>query len=498
MTTNQAPAPSTESRTLLDRSVWERRYFDGTWQHAPATLPVREPATGESLGTAGAGTPELVVEVTERAAKAQAAWAEVSADERARSMRTAAQILEASQADIVEWLVRETGGIQPKAQYELSIAIGELHHAAALPMQPIGQLLPTSTADRMSIARRVPVGVVGVITPWNVPLVLAMRSVAPALAVGNAVVLKPDPQTPVTGGYLLARVFELAGLPPGVLNVVPGGADVGEALVTAPAVRLVTFTGSSAVGRRVGELAGRSLKKVALELGGNSPMIVLDDCDLDAAASAGAWGSFLHQGQVCMATSRHIVHRKVADAYVERLAQKAAALPVGDPFREHVAIGPLINEKQLQRVHGIVTDTVAAGATLAAGGTHRGLFYSPTVLAGVGTNTRAFQEEIFGPVAPVTIAEDDDHAVALANGTSYGLAAAVQAGSIDRGLAIARRLKAGMVHVNDQTVADHPGIPMGGMGISGNGSRFGSTTNLDEFTEWQWMTVGGTPVRYPF
>jgi acyl-CoA reductase-like NAD-dependent aldehyde dehydrogenase len=253
------------------------------------------------------------------------------------------------------------------------------------------------------------------------------------------------------------------------------------------------------VGRRVGELAGRGLKRVALELGGNSPMIVLDDCDLEAASSAGAWGSFLHQGQVCMATSRHIVHRKVAAAYVEKLAARAEALRVGDPFREEqVAIGPLINEKQLNRVQGIVTDSVAAGAKLVTGGTHQALSYKPTVLAEVGVQTRAFQDEIFGPVAPVTIAENDEHAIALANSTGYGLAAAVQTRSVDRGFAIAKKLKAGMVHVNDQTVNDHPGIPMGGMGLSGNGTRFGSTTNLDEFTEWQWFTIGSHPVRYPF
>jgi benzaldehyde dehydrogenase (NAD) len=200
-----------------------------------------------------------------------------------------------------------------------------------------------------------------------------------------------------------------------------------------------------------------------------------------------------------MATSRHIVHRKVAAAYVERLAARAEALTVGDPFREEqVAIGPLINEKQLARVQGIVTDSVAAGAKVVTGGTNQALFYKPTVLAEVGVQTRAFQDEIFGPVAPVTIAENDEHAISLANSTGYGLAAAVQTGSVDRGFGIARKLKAGMVHVNDQTVNDHPGIPMGGMGLSGNGTRFGSTTNLDEFTEWQWFTIGSHPVRYPF
>jgi len=486
------------SEQLLAKSLWEKKYFDGAWKDAPTTIPVREPATGGSLGTAGGGTAELAVQLTEQAAKAQPAWAAVPAEQRAAILRKAASIIENHAEEITEWIIRETGGVGPKAGYEIAIATGELYHSAAITIEPIGQILPPTNPDRMSMAIRVPVGVVAVITPWNVPLVLAMRSVAPALALGNAVVLKPDHQTPVSGGYVLARVFELAGLPAGVFSVIPGGPEVGEALVTAPAVRLVTFTGSSTVGRKVGEMAGRGLKKVALELGGNSPMIILDDADLDAAASCGAWGSFLHQGQVCMATSRHIVHKKVAEQYLKKLAEHAAALPVGDPFREHVAIGPLISQKQLDRVSGIVSDSIKAGARMVTGGPGTGLFYKPTVLGDVTPGIRAYDEEIFGPVAPVTIAEDDDHAIELANGTGYGLSAAVQTGSVDRGMRIAKRIHSGMVHINDQTIADHPGIPMGGRGASGNGSRFGSTTNLEEFTEWQWITVSSTPARYPF
>ena len=382
---------------LLDSSIWAKRYFDGAWKVAPVTIPVREPATGIELGIAGGGTAELAVELTEQAASAQPKWAETAPDERARILRNAAKVIEDNSQEIASWIIRETGGVAAKAGYEIAMATGELYHSAALLTQPIGQILPSADPERMSMARRVPVGVVTVITPWNVPLVLSMRSVAPALALGNAVVLKPDPQTPVCGGFLLARIFEEAGLPAGVLAVLPGGADVGEALVTAPVVRLVTFTGSSAVGRRVGELAGRNLKKVSLELGGNSPMLVLDDCDLDAASSCGAWGSFLHQGQVCMATSRHIVLRSVADAYLKKLAARAAALPVGDPFRSEVAIGPLINEKQVKRVHGIVTDSVAAGANLVTGGTHEGLFYKPTVLGAVGTDSGRFRKRFSVP-----------------------------------------------------------------------------------------------------
>jgi len=280
--------------------------------------------------------------------------------------------------------------------------------------------------------------------------------------------------------------------------VVNGGAAVGEALVEAPGVRMITFTGSTAVGRRVGELAGRNLKKVALELGGKSPFIVLDDADLELAASAGAWGSFLHQGQICMASGRHIVQRKVASDYIALLAEKAKHLPVGDPFRENVAIGPIINTKQIERVHQIVSDTLAAGAKLAAGGTYQGLYYRPTVLANVASGMPAYDLEIFGPVAPVVIVDSEEDAIRVANDTEYGLSGAVQTGSLERGLRVAQQIHSGMVHINDQTIHDMAGIPFGGSGASGNGSRFGSTTNLDEFTEWQWMTIGGQPTRYPF
>jgi benzaldehyde dehydrogenase (NAD) len=483
---------------LADESVWRGRLFDGSWRAASGSIAITEPATGNVLGEVGEASATDVGEVVGIAAAAQSAWGATYAGERATVLRRAASLLDAQRTDIVRSLMRETGSIEAKALFEIDVAIDELHQAAAVLIAPEGHILSSADPERLSLARRMPLGVVGVITPWNVPLLLAMRSVAPALACGNAVVLKPDPQTAIVGGVLLARLFDAAGLPPGVLCLTPGGAVTGEALITAPPVRMITFTGSTAVGRRVGELAGRALKKVALELGGNSPLIVLDDCDVAAAASAGAFGSFFHQGQICMATSRHIVHRRVADAYIETLAAKAKALTVGDPMIEGTALGPLINAKQRDRVHRIVTDSVSQGATLCAGGQYEKLFYRPTVLANVQLAMPAFHEEIFGPVAPIVIAEDDDHAVALANATEYGLAAAVQTGSIDRGMRMAKRLRAGMVHINDQTVNDVTQSPMGGVGHSGNGARFGSLTNLDEFTEWQWLTMSSTPKRYPF
>lgn len=483
---------------LLEPSRWNGKLFYGEWSSATTKLAVREPATGELLGEVGESKPEDVKAVVSRAQVAQREWAAQTAEQRAAWCRRAAAVLDENRGAIVDLVIRETGGVRGKGEMEIQNTIEELLHSAAILVHPEGHILPSRDPERLSLARRVPLGIVGVIAPWNVPLLLATRSVAPALALGNAVILKPDPQTPIVGGVVLARVFEEAGLPAGVFSVLNGGAAVGEAMVEAKGVRMITFTGSTAVGRRVGELAGKNLKRVALELGGKSPFIVLDDADLEAAASAGAWGSYLHQGQVCMASGRHIVLRKVADEYVSILTKKAAALPVGDPYRQQVAIGPLINAKQLARVDQIVKQTVAAGAKLMTGGTHNGPFYQPTVLHQVRPGMPAYDLEIFGPVAPVIVAEDEEDAIRIANDTEYGLSGAVQTASLDRGLRIARRIRAGLVHINDQTIADYAEIPFGGMGSSGNGSRFGSMTNWEEFTEWQWMTIGGKPTRYPF
>jgi len=463
-----------------------------------APIEDREPATGIHLLTILGSTPDDVAHAAAAAAAAQPAWAETDYQERARILRRAADIYEAHRTEFGTWTQRETGAVHGKMHHEQNFTIGELHAAATMPYQPYGSLVPTVVPGRLSMVRRVPVGVVGAITPWNSPSVLGMRVVAPALALGNAVVLKPDPQTPVCGGAMFEAVFREAGLPEGLLRVVIGGADVGEAIVTDPNVTRVSFTGSTAAGRRVGELAGRLLRRVSLELGGNNAFVVLDDADLEAAASAGAFASFQFQGQVCFATGRHIVHRSVAGDYVALLAEKARRLRLGDPFREEVDLGPIVNHEQLERVDRIVRRSVEGGARLVVGGTHDGLFYRPTVLTDVTTGLPAWTDEIFGPVAPVVVFDTDEEALALANDSEYGLTGAVYSRSISRGLALAQRFRSGMVHVNDQTVNDEAVIPFGGMGVSGNGSRFGGAANWDEFTQWQWVTVRDEPKSFPF
>jgi benzaldehyde dehydrogenase (NAD) len=484
---------------LLDDPRWHGRIYSGGWTAgAGEEIASIEPATGEVLGRVGSATAADVHKATERAVQAQVEWAALRYDERAAVLRRAARLFEEHQEEIATWVMRESGAIRPFASFQ---AIGggseECYEAAALAAAPYGELL-RSLEDRLSFSRRKPVGVVGVISPFNAPVVLAVRAVAPALAVGNAVVLKPDPRTAVCGGVLLARIFEEAGLPDGLLHVLPGGADVGEAVVEDPQIPVIAFTGSSRAGKAIAVAAARRLKRVHLELGGNSALILLDDVDLEKAASVGAFGSFHHAGQICMASSRHLVHASIADAYAELLAEHADRLPVGNPL-DDVAMGPIIDENQRDGVHRIVTESVEAGARLAAGGTYDGLFYRPTVLSGVPLTAPAYGQEIFGPVAPVVAFRDLDEAARLAADTEYGLSLGILTRDVMKGLALAERIPSGLVHINDQTVNDEPTIPFGGVGDSGNGARHGGVAaNLEAFTEQQWVTVRGELPQYPF
>ncbi|MFI5779547.1 benzaldehyde dehydrogenase [Nocardia sp. NPDC051570] len=483
---------------LLDPTIWTGKVFGNGWRDATVTAPVIEPATGSEIGRIGAAGVQDIDTAARSAVSSQRAWAAQPFNERAAVLRRAGDLFQQHAADVEHWLIREAGSVPGKAAVETNAAAQECFEAAALASTPPGQVLPTEY-DRLSMTRRVPVGLVGVIAPFNFPLTLAIRSVAPALALGNAVILKPDPRTAVCGGVALARIFEEAGLPEGLLHVLPGAVDIGEALVTDPRVPVISFTGSTAAGRRVGELAARHLKRAHLELGGNSALIVLDDADLDAAVGLGAWGSFLHSGQICMATGRHLVHESLVDEYVERLAAKADALPVGDPATERVALGPVIDAGQRDKIHRLVMSTVDAGAKLVAGGSYRELFYRPTVLTHIVETMPAYAREVFGPVAPVLSFGTVDDAVRLAAGDDYGLSLGIVTADAARGLAIAESIPTGMVHINDQTVSGESVAPFGGFGASGTGSRFGGiAANLEAFTETRWITMRRSPATYPF
>lgn len=485
---------------LLDSVEWQGNIFKGgKWQPGRGgDYAVVEPATGAELGRMGQATAEDVAEAGRIALDAQREWAAMPHTARAAVLRRAGDLWAQHAEEISGWNVREVGAVPGMARFALHVAAEECYEAAGLPGRAIGEVIP-SEQPRLSMVRRMPAGVVSVISPFNVPIILGIRSVAPALALGNAVLLKPDPRTAVTGGTLMARVFEEAGLPPGVLQMLPGGADVGEALVTDPSVRVISFTGSTAVGRRIGELAGKHLKRAHLELGGNSALLVLDDADVDAAVNLAAWGSFFHQGQICMTTGRHLVADRLYDEFVERLSDKASHLPVGDPASAEVALGPVIDAGQRDKIHGMVTASAEQGAKIAAGGSFEELFYRPTVLADVPLTAPAFAEEVFGPVAPVTRFGSVEEAAQLAGASEYGLSLGIVTKDVMRGLAVAEQIPTGIVHINDQTVNDEANAPFGGVRASGTGSRFGGAgANVEAFTEARWITMRGEPAQYPF
>ncbi len=484
--------------TLIDRARMREQLLGGRWYPTRSHRTVYEPATGEPLESVAVATAEDVSAAVPVLVAGQPGWAAAAPTARSAVLRRAGALMEQHADELGEWLVREAGATRAKAAFELMVSAQALHSAAGLSLEPTGETYP-SAEGRLSLSRRVPVGVVGVIAPFNAPLFLAMRAIAPALALGNAVVVKPDPRTPISGGTIIATVLLAAGLPENVLAVLPGDADVGEAITAHPDVPVIAFTGSTSAGRRIAVAAAAHLKRVHLELGGNSALVVFEDADIELAASAGAWGAYNHAGQICMASSRHLVHASIADAYVAAMVEHAERLSVGDPREAATMVGPLIDERQRDAVHEIVTGTLAAGATLAAGGTYDRLFYTPTVIAGVTPGMDAYEREIFGPVAPISTFTSFEEAVALANGTSYGLSAGVLTADLARGQRFAAQLRSGNVHINDQTLVDDGFQPFGGVGDSGNGGRIGSTLyNREAFTEQQWLTIQNDIPRYPF
>ncbi|MFC1884859.1 aldehyde dehydrogenase family protein [Thermodesulfobacteriota bacterium] len=376
-----------------------------------------------------------------------------------------------------------------------------LREAAAQAHQANGELVPADMPGALYMAVRQPVGVVAGIGPWNAPLILSLRSICMPIAYGNTAILKPSTESSVAGGVVIAEVFHEAGFPKGVLNLVTNGpgksGEIGDELIENPKVRRINFTGSTKVGRQIAEKSGRHLKRVALELGGNNPMIVLRDADVDQAVNAAAFGGFLHQGQICMSTRRIIIEKPIAQKFIEKFVKKVLTFKVGSPKEPDTIIGPLINEQQLNMVKASVESAVKDGAKVLCGGKAEGPCYQPTVLVNVKPGTPFSCEETFGPVVSIYEVKDEEEAVSIANDTNYGLSAAVVTNDYSKGLAIAERIESGIVHINDQTVHDEPQVPFGGVKDSGWG-RFGGRASLEEFTELRWISLQLKPRQYPF
>ncbi|NYT24684.1 aldehyde dehydrogenase family protein [Alcaligenaceae bacterium] len=474
----------------------------GQWRKGRSgrKLDVVDPYSGDTLLSLPMASHADLDEAYQAARDIQPEWAAMGPTARGDIMRRVVALFDARKEEIIDWLIRESGSTRVKAEIEWGSARGITQEAASLPGRMHGRILPSDIPGKESRVYRKPLGVIGVISPWNFPLHLSARSVAPALALGNTVVVKPASDTPVTGGLLLARLFEEAGLPAGALSVVVGaGSEIGDAFVEHPVPSFISFTGSTEVGRNIGRIAnaGKHLKHVALELGGNSPFVVLADADVQTAVSAAVTGKFLHQGQICMAINRIIVEAPLVNEFTQRFVERVKTLACGDPSKPETVVGPVINQRQLEGLKAKIGKAKAEGATLLLGGEPQGNVMPPHVFGDVTADMEIAREEIFGPLVGIQSARDAEHALELANGSDYGLSSAVFTGDLARGVQFAQRLHAGMTHVNDMPVNDEANAPFGGEKNSGVG-RFNGDWVIDEFTTDHWITVQTAPRGYPF
>lgn len=492
--------PEHSGSFIFDSSRYNKLFINGKWKRGGSKDVIRshDPYTNELLCEFNGASKEDINEAYESAFAAHRKWANSSPSFRRDILFRVTEILKKRKNEIIELLVRETGSTLVKAEIEWNLVYQGTMEAATYPFRMKGEIIPTSIPGKDGMVFKKPVGVVGVISPWDFSLQLTNRSVAPALATGNAVVLKPASSTPITGGFLFAEIYQEAGLPDGVLNVVAGSTtEIGDLFVEHPIPRVISFTGSTKVGRHIGELCGKNLKRASLELGGNGPFVILPDADLNQAVQAAVVGKFLNAGQICMAINRIIVVDEIYDEFVKRFTEKVKSLKWGDPMEEGVAFGPIIDKKQFNNIKKIIQDTEKAGAKKILDGESDGLVMHPVIFIDVTNDMPAAREEIFGPVAIILRAKDEDEALRMANDTEYGLSAAVFAGDLFRGMEFARRLEAGMCHVNDMTVNDEPNSPFGGEKNSGLG-RFGGEWALREFTTDHWVTIQKEPRAYPF
>ena len=480
----------------------EYRYFaGGEWRAAENNrlFDVHRPYDRSLYARVAAGGRADAQAAVEAAAKAFPAWSQTMPAERARLFNKAAEIVKRRRAEIAEILAVETGSTISFATFQQDLVAATIEQAAGWMYQPKGEVLETNQPGLHSIGVRRPLGVVASFTPWNGANILSWRAVISPVAAGNTVVVKPSELAPISAGLILAQIVEEAGFPPGVINVVthaPGAAgDIADVFFESPDVRVINLIGGVKTARMLAKRAGETLKRTTMELGGYNPMIVLDDVDVDYAVRTATFGSFFHQGQICLNTRRIIVQRKIADEFIAKFAARTKTLVSGDPQDPKTVIGPLITPAAVRLVDQRVKEAVAKGATLHTGGTFEGQIYQPTILSNVPLDAEVANEETFGPVVVVEVVDTAEQAVEAANRTMYGLSSSILSGDTYKAFELAPRILAGIVNVNSPTVNDEIHAPMGGVRDSGWGRT--GPDSLKEFQDVIWINAHSGQRQYP-
>ena len=472
------------------------QYIGGQWRQGGPTFETRNPATGEVVGRYTRGTAADVNAAVQAAARAFKSWRLHPAPRRGEILYRAGQLLAERKEQLAREMTQEMGKVLTEARGDVQEGIDMAYYMAGEGRRMFGQLVPAELPNKWAMAVRKPLGVCGMITPWNFPMAIPTWKIMPALVAGNTVVFKPATYTPLLA-VRLVEIFEEAGLPPGVLNLVLGGGDeVGDAILRHPDVALVSFTGSTETGDRIALEAAKTRKRLSLELGGKNAIIVMDDADLDLALDGIVWSAFGTSGQRCTAASRIVAHRAVAQELTDRLADRVSRLRLGDGLDEATDIGPLISRSQLERVHSYIDVGQQEGAELVVGGgiaTGDGLanghFHEPTIFANARPQMRISQEEIFGPVTTIIPVDSFEEAIDVANGVQYGLSAAIFTADVNRAFRAMQDIYTGILYVNAGTTGAEIQLPFGGTKATGNGHREAGQAALDVVTEWQSIYV---------
>lgn len=485
-------------RTIKDLN---KSFINGKWVEGLSTrrYDILNPYDNTVISNVSLATAKQLEDTFEIAKQAQKDWAKTSADTRRQIMIKVGEYLTANREEIIEMIARETGGSLIKATVEFQLTM-EIVEASVNMVDEINQMheVPSAIDGKVNHIHRLPLGVISSISPFNFPMNLSMRTIAPAIALGNAIVHKPDVQVAFAGGIFIAAAFEYAGLPKGIFNMILTDLEeIGDGMLTNPIPRLISFTGSTPVGKHIGAIAGQNLKRVALELGGNNPFIVLSDADVDRAVDAAIFGKYIHQGQICMAINRLIVHKDLYEEFTTKFVERAKALPYGDQLDPKTVIGPLVNERQLEKVQQVIADAKAAGVNLALEGERIGNVLTPTIFRDVKNSDAIAQTELFSPVVSIIAAETDEDAIEIANDTIYGLSSAIFSTDMEKAERLGLQIDSGMTHINDQTVNDGTNVPFGGNKMSGLG-RFGNPWIVEEFTVTKWISLQTKYREFPF